>query len=522
MGQIWLARLAAKHGFVKLVALKTILPEFAADPRFRRMFLDEASIASRISHGNVAQILDLGEHGDVLYHVMEWIDGDSLRVLARAVEKKKARMPLEIAARIVADACAGVHAAHELRNANGESLEVVHRDVSPHNILVSTAGAVKLTDFGIAKARGRLSSDTTVGNIKGKIHYMAPEQAVGGSVDRRADVWALGAVLYELLTGRPPYDGPHELAVLQQLLTIPPPLIFDPRIPNGLAHAVRRALSRDPAARFATAAEFQEELEELQRGASRVANAADVAAFADAYLFDRTRTRKLIVERALEAAELRKASAEAPASPATPVAESTPLSLDPATDRPEPPVADPAQPAQDDLAEPSATCSSPSLRSASIEAPHPRARLNPRQAWIVGASVFAAAVSVAIAGSIESPESLRVAHPSVSGFVTAANAVAAARSAPPTVTPSSLPMVDTGVAGIAIPKPFGAAAAPLTPKARVERLTAPTPPADAVPRFTTSAPSSADRANARPPSRPVPNRHRPPPRSADTESDDGF
>src|SRR2546430_11137552 len=205
MASVWLARLQGKHGFEKIVAVKTILPNFAADPRFRQMFLDEARIASRIEHANVARILDLGEQHDLLYLVMEWVDGDALSKLSRTVEKNNQQVPLGILLRIVKDACAGLHAAHELCDPRGQVLGVVHRDVSPHNILVNSNGAAKVIDFAVAKARDRHAEETSTGILKGKIHYMAPEQAMGKPVDRRADVWAIGAILYRMLAGKAPF-----------------------------------------------------------------------------------------------------------------------------------------------------------------------------------------------------------------------------------------------------------------------------------------------------------------------------
>src|SRR5688572_2333969 len=203
MARVWVARLARKYGFEKLVAIKTILQKHASDDRFRAMFLDEARIASRIDHPNVGHIIDLGEEGDVLYLVMEWIDGDTLSRIKRTVERKKQEFPLPIALRVLADTCQGLHAAHELKAPDGSLLGVVHRDVSPQNILVSMSGVAKLIDFGIAKARDRLSGETSTGFFKGKVHYISPEQAVGRAVDRRSDVFSVGAILFHLVVGRP-------------------------------------------------------------------------------------------------------------------------------------------------------------------------------------------------------------------------------------------------------------------------------------------------------------------------------
>src|ERR1019366_8718221 len=189
MASVWVARLRGKHGFEKLCAIKTILPQFASDGRFQEMFVDEARIEARIEHPHVAQIIDVGEQHDITYLVMEWVDGDSLSRLVRTLKKKDAPLPHHVLLRIVADVCGGLHAAHELKDERGALLGVVHRDVSPQNILVGSRGVAKLIDFGIAKARDRLTGDTNPGLMKGKIHYTAPEQAHGVEVDRRADVF---------------------------------------------------------------------------------------------------------------------------------------------------------------------------------------------------------------------------------------------------------------------------------------------------------------------------------------------
>lgn len=181
MGAVWAARQRGSHGFEKLVALKTILPQYAKDESFRAMFLDEGRIASRIEHENVAQILDLGDVGGLVFLTMEWVNGDSLGKLQRLLGNE--RFPIGVLLRIFADACAGLHAAHELRNDAGDLLDVVHRDISPQNIIVSTQGTAKIIDFGVAKAKERFVQDTNTGSLKGKFRYMAPEQVRRKMVD---------------------------------------------------------------------------------------------------------------------------------------------------------------------------------------------------------------------------------------------------------------------------------------------------------------------------------------------------
>ena len=200
MARVWAAQLHGQRGFTKLVAIKTILPHLASDPEFERMLSDEARITSGTRHPNVVEIYELGEESGVVYIAMEWVYGDALSNILRVGGKTTALDP-RIAARIVADAAAGLHAAHNLADDAGIALEVVHRDVSPQNLLVSLDGNVKVTDFGVAKAIGASHEPTAAGQLKGKIAYMAPEQATGIAVNRRSDVFALGCVLYEATTG---------------------------------------------------------------------------------------------------------------------------------------------------------------------------------------------------------------------------------------------------------------------------------------------------------------------------------
>ncbi len=302
MASVWLARFVGKHGFEKLVAIKTILPEYASDTRFQQMFLDEARIASGIEHVNVAQILDLGEQHEVLYIVMEWVDGDSLSKLHRSVDARGDRVPLGVTLRLLADTCGGLHAAHELTDKTGKLLGVVHRDVSPQNILVSNKGNAKLIDFGIAKALDRISGDTNAGLLKGKIQYMAPEQSRGGALDRRADVWAAGAVLYYLLSGRPPFDGENQLATLHMLTSGQPPPPLPDDVPAPVRDLTFRALAHNAVDRTASAADLQRQLEHAMLLCGVYTTSTDVSAFVAKELGSRAEARKQAIEVALAAA----------------------------------------------------------------------------------------------------------------------------------------------------------------------------------------------------------------------------
>ncbi len=304
MATVWLARMQGKHGFEKLVAIKTIKGELVDDPRFEEMFLDEARIASGIAHPNVAQIIDLGEKDGVLYLVMEWVDGESLAKVRKFATRAKVPIPLGLTLRVIADACAGLHAAHELKSADGTALGVVHRDVSPQNILISTAGVVKVIDFGIAKAENRMGTRTRTGVVKGKVQYMAPEQAQGDASDRRIDVWALGVCTFELVTGRLPFDGDNPLEVLSRITSEdPPPLAGD--VPPSIQEIVLRALARDPENRFPTAAAMRRAIESALSQLALGSSTEDLAAFVDTHMPHRATERKDIVARALKAAEAR-------------------------------------------------------------------------------------------------------------------------------------------------------------------------------------------------------------------------
>jgi hypothetical protein len=279
MATVFLGRALGAAGFQRLVAVKCLHPHVAKDEDFVGMFMDEARLAARIRHPNVVPTLDLENGDDGLFLVMEFVDGEGLLGLLRGVFKDRKRVPVPIALRIVLDVCAGLHAAHELTGQSGEPLRLVHRDVSPHNILVGVDGIARITDFGIARAEERLSV-TRDGQIKGKIAYMAPEQTSGNPVDRRADLWSLGVVLWECLAGRRLFFGQNDGEVLRNLLVHPIPRLKDlvPEIPEALDAAVMQCLARDPDERYATAGHMADALEEAG-GSVGIASARAVGMF---------------------------------------------------------------------------------------------------------------------------------------------------------------------------------------------------------------------------------------------------
>ncbi|MBI3203513.1 MAG: protein kinase [Myxococcales bacterium] len=285
MARVWAAKQHGQRGFSKLVAIKTILPGLANDPAFESMFLDEAHLSAGVHHPNVCEIFDLGEDAGALYIAMEWVNGEALnRIVKPPVprgEKGVAeRLNARVAARIVADAAKGLHAAHELRDDSGELVGLVHRDVSPQNILVSLDGVVKVTDFGVAKALRNQQEATLAGQVKGKVAYMSPEQARGGAVDRRSDVFALGIVLYEITTALRPFAGVNELEVMKSLASgrFDPPSAVVAGYPKELETVVLTAMSMDPAQRYPSADAVRVALEEWLTRSGPVVTEAHIAA----------------------------------------------------------------------------------------------------------------------------------------------------------------------------------------------------------------------------------------------------
>jgi len=265
MAELYLARTSGIEGFEKLVVLKRILPQYVSNASFINMFLNEARIAATLHHGNIAQVYDIGvDEGDYFF-AMEYVHGEDLDHILIAAEEQGVPVSLDAALTLVAGLCAGLHYAHERSGVDGKPLQIVHRDVSPSNVLVSYDGSVKLVDFGIARATSRAGT-THGGGIKGKIAYMSPEQCKARSqLDRRSDIYAVGTILYELSTGRQPFLGETEYQVLNQIVNDDPPepTRIVPSYPPALERIVLRALSRDPDARYPTALALQTDVEDF-------------------------------------------------------------------------------------------------------------------------------------------------------------------------------------------------------------------------------------------------------------------
>ena len=261
MAELYLARVHGDQGFSKLVVLKRILPHLARDTAFVDMFLNEARIAATLSHPNIVSVTDFGKTEGDSFIAMEYVHGADLGAMLETAADR-GEFPMDVALTIMLGVCAGLHHAHERRGTDGQPLELVHRDVSPSNVMVSYDGSIKVTDFGIATA-GALTRTTRAGTLKGKVAYMSPEQCRGGAVDRRADIFALGILLYEATLLTRLFVGDNDYALMNQVIEgkIVPPREVDRSYPPQLEAIVMRALAPDPADRFPTAAALQSTLE---------------------------------------------------------------------------------------------------------------------------------------------------------------------------------------------------------------------------------------------------------------------
>jgi serine/threonine protein kinase len=316
MAEVWLARQAGIEGFQKNVVVKRILPHLAEDREFVDMFLNEARIAAQFTHPNIAQIYELGEANGTFYIAMEYIHGEDLGRVMRKAWSAQQWIAQPLALRIVAAACEGLHYAHTRTDAQGRPMKVVHRDISPQNILISFDGSVKLVDFGIAKAADQASM-TKSGAIKGKFAYMAPEQAAGKPLDARADLFAIGLVLYELLTGVRPLKRDNELGTLQAALECniePPSRVAD--LPADLDPVVMHALAKAADDRYRDARQFQVALEDVLVRNQWVASSVQISELMETLFAERLQEERQLGQVAPSGEE--SWSHSAPAAPPAP------------------------------------------------------------------------------------------------------------------------------------------------------------------------------------------------------------
>ncbi len=293
MAEVFLCKLHGPNGFQRAVVVKRTLPYLARQKQFVDMFVDEARIISRIRHPNVVQVQELAQDQDDLLLVLEYLEGESMASLMRRAKLNGVTISPALGAHLVSLACAGLHAAHELTADDGTPYGLVHRDVSPQNLFVTFAGEVKVLDFGIATAKDR-ESRTEAGQSKGKLEYMSPEQSNGEPLDRRSDVFALGIVLYELVTGKRLFRRASPLATLEAIHREPivRPSRTTEGIPGELDRIVLTALARDPQDRFSTAAEMARELQLFARAADPGALFDEQAAALMQQLFSERRAEK--------------------------------------------------------------------------------------------------------------------------------------------------------------------------------------------------------------------------------------
>ncbi len=506
MAVVFAARMKGTRGFQKLVAVKTIRSEMTEDPLFEQMFLDEASLASKIRHPHVVEILDLGEDKGVLYLVMEWIDGEPLHVILKEAAKKGG-VPLSVAVRVTMQLAAGLHAAHELRDDAGKLYGVVHRDISPQNVLITGEGVAKLVDFGVAKAQGRAGGETVAGQVKGKVPYMAPEQARGDAVDRRSDIFSLGIVLFMMTTGKHPLRRENDAATIMNICSdarVVHPSKLVPGFPPKLDLTIMQALEKDPAKRFPTANDFLRALDQSLPSSMRASTDEEVSSFVRNLVGDRLEKRREIIREALDVADHRKSPTVRPPrriqgettssglTPLSAVTSSTVTGSSKSKDG-----SDPKSERWSFEGRSSAETTGPSLAQSLESAPLllppsiPRASRKRVSAatWIAVAALFVAAVSgVAVVLTLRSREPL----PAAGTVVT---------SAPPTVTvavPVTVPEVpvapEPDVADVAefAPSASGSVGPPAPPP--VAAGTRPAPKSTTVPVSQPTAPPTAPKS----------------------------
>jgi serine/threonine protein kinase len=280
MGEICVARLHGVAGFEKLVVIKRVLPHLAEDGKYIAMLQDEARIAARLSHQNICQVLELGQFEGEYYIAMEYLEGVVMTDLMRRMKLEKKVLDPRLVTEIVIQTCKGLDAAHELVDREGRPLNLVHRDISPSNLFITAGGLIKVLDFGIAKTPGKTST-TKTGAVKGKWAYMSPEQILRKPLDRRSDIFSLGVVLHEGLTGERLFRRPSEYETCQAITELDAPSVLEhrPDLPPALADVTARALDRDPDRRFATAQQMSKALYEVIAPLGGPASLSELAEF---------------------------------------------------------------------------------------------------------------------------------------------------------------------------------------------------------------------------------------------------
>ncbi|NLH49907.1 MAG: protein kinase [Myxococcales bacterium] len=264
MGQVFLAKCSFAGGIERQCVVKTIRPTHAEKPEYEKMFRREAKILAALNHQNIVQVFDFNVDGDLLYLVMEFIDGRDLQQLIYSARQKDGKLPLRVVLRLAIEILRGLDYAHRRTDEKGQSLGIIHRDLTPNNIMISREGEVKITDFGLAKAMFA-DSQSQVGTVKGKLHYLAPEQIESKSLDVRTDLFSMGILLYEMITGEKPFQADSISGLLAKIVTgdYPPPS-SRADVPSAIEQTIKRALAKNPADRFTSAADMLAEIEQIQ------------------------------------------------------------------------------------------------------------------------------------------------------------------------------------------------------------------------------------------------------------------
>lgn len=280
MANVYRSKLFGVEGFVKDVAIKVILPHWSGNPEFVRMLIDEAKVLLYLTHANIVQVFELNRHDDTYYLVMEYVDGVDMRALSKRLGEAGREFPAPLVSYVAGQIINGLNYAHEKKDRTGETLGIVHRDVSPQNVLISYEGEVKITDFGIAKIVGK-TSETVTGTLKGKFAYMSPEQALGQKVDPRTDIFSMGILLFEMATGERCFKGDTDLETLEAVRTarVSFPLVSHERIPQRLRDIILKALKKNREERYQSTAEFRSDLRTFEREAGHQAGAGDLKNF---------------------------------------------------------------------------------------------------------------------------------------------------------------------------------------------------------------------------------------------------
>jgi len=337
MAEVWKARMRGVEGFQKIVAIKKILPHLSDNQDFIEMFIDEAKLAAQLNHNNIIHIYDLGKIQSSYYIAMEYIDGFDLKTILRRGQERDHPMNVELALFVASKIASALDYAHRKKDFEEREMGLVHRDVSPQNVLISQEGDIKLCDFGIAKAASK-ASHTQAGALKGKLQYMSPEQAWGRHIDRRSDVFALATVLFEMLTGRKLFTGDNELSILEQVreARVQPPSDFNDEVTPDIDQIVLKALHKDPALRYQTAGEMARDLDAILYSFKPTPTSADLAIY-----MHRLSTQEPVIpphheEPVVEAVVPPPAVVASPAAPESPAAASAPATPAPYGEVPAP------------------------------------------------------------------------------------------------------------------------------------------------------------------------------------------